>query len=344
MSIRRIGAMAAAGLLLTIASARAQTAKQENWRSYRSPDYGFRIDYPRTMSLYPGGPPPAEKQHSMIPICDETTIACFLYDGHALDHTVIQALGVAVNVLREETSEADCDDIDGGPAKTVVLHGRTFHFADAGGAAAGSSEAGRYYRAFDDHVCFEIAAATAQSDVGQAQYGEYGLRPLDERALRRIHGEMDRMVRSFAFVGPVKRDAGWHEHRDSQCGESFQVPRNSSVERIDTSSPRFFNALGLSCLDRFTYDSRQYTVAAKENLADRDAMNAWLESTGFPRLNAMHWMGESLSTAKYRNGEIAYALHGGTLFLITATDSVASPVPFDRDGVIQHLVSSFRAR
>lgn len=344
MNKRRVCATIAAGLLLTMEPAWTQTAKQTGWRTYQSPDYGFRINYPGTMTLYLGGPPPPEKQHSMIPICDETAIACFLYDGHALDHTVIQALGIAVNVLREETSEADCDSVDGRPQQTIVLHGRNFHFDVSASAAAGSSEGGRYYHTFYDHVCFEISAATAQTDVGEAQYAEYGLRPIDERALRRIHGEMDRMVRSFAFVGPVKREAGWSLRTESPCGESFEVPANTPVEKIDTASPRFFNALGLSCLDRFTYDSRLYTVAAKENLADRDAMNTWLESSGFPRLNAMRWLGESLSTTKYRNGEIAYALYGGTLFLITATDSEASPVPFDRDGVMQHLVSTFRAR
>ena len=330
---------------LAAAAVSAQAAAaQDGWRTYRSPDFGFRIGYPRTLSFYPGGPLPPREQHSMIPICDETTIACFIYNRQAFDHTVIQALGVAVNVLRDETSEADCDDIDGRPEKTIFLNGRTFHFADSGGAAAGSSEGGRYYRTLYDHVCFEISAVTAQSDVGEAQYAEYGLRPLNEKALRRIHDEMDRMVRSFSFIGPVRGGAGWSLFTGSPCGEKFEVPQNTSVERISPSSPNFFNSLGLSCLDRFTYDSRQYAVAAKEGLSSPDAMNAWLDSSGFPRLDEMQWIADSPSATKYRNAEMAYVLHRGALFLITATDPEGSPVPFDRDGVIQHLLSSFRVR
>jgi len=108
--------MAAAGLvLMTTTPTWARPAAQNghaNWKTYRSPEFGFRIDYPGTMTFYRGGPqrPP---QRSMIPLCDDGTVACFEYNGHALDGTEIQALDVSVNVLRDELTASDCDGIDG---------------------------------------------------------------------------------------------------------------------------------------------------------------------------------------------------------------------------------------
>jgi len=128
------------------------------WKTYRSPDYGFKIDYPESMNFYSGHPvrPP---EISMFPICDGTTIACFQYNGDALKETTTQAVGISVNVLRDARSESECNSIDTGssPIKTAKIHGAKFHFGDESEAGLGSSRSMTEYRTLYQHVCFEVA-------------------------------------------------------------------------------------------------------------------------------------------------------------------------------------------
>ena len=315
MITQRMRMMVAAGFLVTMTPAWAGPATQTGWRTFRSADYGFRIDYPRTMSFYPGGPVrPPEK--SMFPICDEGTAACFEYNGHALDRTQIQAIGLSVNVLREDKTEADCSSIetDSRPIRSRTIHGTLFHYADAGDGGLGSSRSVSVYRTLHDGVCFEVALVTAQSDLSGQDMKDAGLRPANPGTLRRLTAAMNQMLESFAFVGPVKDGAGWSRFNGSDCGEEFEYPASAAVENVVPSSPFLFNAWGLSCLDRFTYGGRQYAVAAKENLLTRDAMDEWLGAAGFPRLSEMNVIADGPSYKEYRNPEIVYFVHGTSLF------------------------------
>jgi hypothetical protein len=297
------------------------------------------------MSCYPVGPhkPP---QDSMFPVCDQDTVACFEYNGRALDSTEIQAIGVSVNVLRQDLTAAECGRIrtHSGPILTRTIHGIPFHYTDTGEAGGGSSRSIHDYRTFYQNVCFEVALVTARSDLSAQGLKDDGLRPARPRTLGMLDAIMDQMLDSFAFVGPVKASAGWNMYTGSSCGEQFEVPDNVTVESVAPSSPSLFNAWGLSCVERFTDNGRQYAVAAKENLPKGEATNAWLESSGFPRLDEMHLIADGPSLKEYRDAEIAYILHGGSLFIVTATDSYDEPVLFDRDGIIQHLVTSFGVR
>jgi hypothetical protein len=210
INAHRMRAMVGAGLLVTMAPAWAETATQTgqadqmNWATYRSPEYGFTMDYSGSMTFYPGSPPPPE--HSMIPVCDETAVACFEYNGHALDHTVVVALGVSINVLLDNETEEECEQLDDGPGKMVVLHGRAFYFYETGDAVTGSSENVDDYQTFYDHACFQVALHTVYADVGPLQYPEYGIKPLNASALHEVRSVMDRMARSIVFVGPVKKE------------------------------------------------------------------------------------------------------------------------------------------
>jgi hypothetical protein len=349
MSKQRISTIAAAGLLLAMAPAWAQTANGTGWRTYRSADYGFHIDYPRTMTFYPGGAVrPPEK--SMFPICDDETVTCFEYNGHALDETQIQAIGLSVNLLRDITTEADCGNMetDSKPIQIRILHGVRFYYGETGDAGLGSGRGVSAYRTFHKGSCFEVALVTAQSNVSAQDLKEEGLAPANPHTLRRLYTVMEKMLDSFAFSGPVEDGAGWSHYTGSRCGEEFAYPDNTSVENVAPTAPNLFNAWGLSCVERFRYRGRQYTVAAKENLPSREAMNAWLESSGFPRLDESSAQQTGDLLIDYHNPDIVYIVHGSSIFLITATDEAAerygNPVGMDCDGVVAHLVRSFRVR
>ena len=65
-----------------VSSAGLPADASEGWQTYHSPDYGFTVDHPRNMTFYPGHPDYKEiTLLSFIPICDDTTVACFAYNG-----------------------------------------------------------------------------------------------------------------------------------------------------------------------------------------------------------------------------------------------------------------------
>jgi hypothetical protein len=182
-----------AGLIATGAAQSrnfAATAKAR-WRTFHSRDYGFAIEYPNDFPVSSS--------------CMFEPIACFEYNGNALNATVITGLRLTVDILRDRQTEAECDDIDEEPTTTVVIHGTQFHFAQTWRGGMSKSESIEDYRVFHENVCLEIALVTGRIDVGPAEYGDLGIHPFDKNVLRAVQKNMDQMLRSFAFVGPVKK-------------------------------------------------------------------------------------------------------------------------------------------
>jgi hypothetical protein len=340
--------MAAAGILVTLTPAWAGPAMQKgqtNWKPYRSPEFGFRIDYPDTMTFYPGGPrrPP---QKSMIPLCDDGTVACFEYNGHALDGTQIQAMGVSVNVLREDRTAAECGRIDGNwqPMRRRTINGIVFHYAKTGDAAAGSSRSVVAYRSFYQHTCFEVALVTAQSDLSGQDMKDAGVKPADPKTVQNLSAVMNAMLGSFEFVGPVKHPTGWSRFVDPECGAAFEYPDGATVGNFTFPANFPSDAQSISCEQRFVFREREYVVAAKTNLRSNAAVDAWLQPAGFPSLKQMRVTARRPAFSEYRNAEYLYIYRSGTLYILSVTDEKLSPISSRGDAVLAHLLRSFRAR
>jgi hypothetical protein len=167
------------------------------WQTYRSPDYGFSLSYPSDFKVYAGTPSYEEAQHSMIPICERETVACFEYSGGAYKGTRLQAAGVAVNVLRAARTEQQCAAIDTGsyPVRKTRIGGLRFYFGETGGAAGGTAIGGPVYRTFHEGTCFELAALFV-TDNTEHEPGE--VRKLDAVKLEK---QLDRIVHTIRFSG-----------------------------------------------------------------------------------------------------------------------------------------------
>lgn len=311
------------------------------WHTYQSPAYGFAMKVPADMTFYPGSPasPP---QRSMIPICDRSTVACFQYNGRKLNHTVIQAMGISVNVLRDKKTEGACKNIRYHFTKSTTIHGRPFEYADTGSVASGSSAGGTIYRTYYQHVCFEIAVSTAQSDIPPAQYAESGIKPLNQPALREIHKEMDKMLRSFTFVGPVHDGAAWNVYNDWGCGGLFEYPAASTVKNLVPYTMAALHSHGATCEQEFTSDGHTYTVAAKVNLNGTRGLNNWLISQGFPGLARVNTVTRAEGFTKYTAPTFTCFFAHDELYILTLSDENHNPIPTNGDKVFAHLVDTFK--
>ena len=174
------------------------------WQTYRSPGYGFTINYPGDGSFTSGYQ--LDPLGSTISACNAASAACFQYKGHAFDGTIIESLKVSVNILGDRGTEAECSDISEQPVKTILIHGARFHFAETRGGGGDESEIINVYRAFHQHICFEVTLATVRFDYSPEEYEEYGLHPFDPCALRSAQDEMSRMLQSFTFTRRARND------------------------------------------------------------------------------------------------------------------------------------------
>lgn len=330
-------------LLFVLSSAAVSAwAAPEAWPTFRSPDFGFTIQYPDDLPFAPGWPLPPP-QHSMLPICDpRTTVACFQYNGDAFDHTVIQALGVSINVLRDRKTENDCNEIYSRPTQTTMIHGTRFHYARVASAAAGSSASATYYRALYQGVCFEITLGTARSDIDAAQYEESGIQPLDKDELRRVHGEMERMLHTFAFAGPIQDGAAWNVYHDEGCGATFEYPEGAVVKIVIPYTPAGAASNGISCEQSFTHAGRTYTVAAKVNLNEAGGLNQWLLSNRFPGVDDVRMVLPGDGFGVYRDPLYACFFARDEAFVFTVSDATRTLQFGPRDAVFEHLLQSFR--
>jgi hypothetical protein len=320
-----------------VAQSKAPAKSPTGWRTYRSPDYGFTIEYPS------GGFTPGyrlDPQRSMIPVCEATSLACFEYKGDAFKATVIESLGVSVNVLRDSKTKADCDYIDNQPVKTIVIHGVPFRFVEAGGAALGQSEGGKVYHAFHQNVCFEITVGSAQWDVGAVEYKELGIHRVNQRALRTVSGEMDRMLHSFVFSGPVRDGPAWNTYVSTNCAAWYEVPSDTEIEEVLPYSPGPPSSESVNCTQSFNEGDRLYVISEKTNFADDSAIDDWLAMSAYPGL--AHARKAADRTLEYMGSDLAYRVIRGELILFAVSNANGASQPAQSDRTFAHLVESFR--
>jgi hypothetical protein len=347
MKTRQIPAILLFCCCLAAVSAWPQTAqgKHSAWKTYRSPAYGFTIDYPASMSFSSGHPVEAP-QLSMFPICDDTTVACFQYNGKKLDGTPVRAVGISVNVLRDLKDAKSCSTIDDGtvPNKAIRIHGTLFHFGDSGDAGLGSGRSMTEYRTFHQHVCFEVAVGTSGRNVGPEEMKDEGLHPVSQRTWSKLWNDMDRMLHSFTFAGPVRDGADWTVYSDSGCGQTFEYPSLAKLEVVLKYADDAFDSDKITCEQAFTYQGRKYTVAVKVNLKDEEARDWWLSFWGYPAPEQMKILAKGDNFTEYRDGTHVYLWFQNDLFILTVWDPDEEAASSNSDAVFAHLIESFQVR
>jgi hypothetical protein len=140
----------------------------------------------------------------MVRVCDEETVGCLEYNGHAFDNTPIETAGVGVDILHDKTTEQQClaSDSDFEPTGKQLIRGVRFQAGHTSDGATSHSGGGPAYRAFHGRLCFEIHAWFTQYDVGPGDYEEEGLKHEDPAAMKRIMANMDKVVHTFRFLNP----------------------------------------------------------------------------------------------------------------------------------------------
>ena len=327
---------------LVVLSALCQAAPSKvsssGWKTYHNKDYGFTISYPKDMAFYSARPDYKETQLSYIPVCEWTTVACFEYNGHEYKGTNFGAAGVSVNVLRDLRTREDCRKIDTGqfPIKQSIIHGVRFFYGTTGEGGMSHMKGGSAYRAFREGVCFELATGISSVDVGVYEPGT-----VKQFRATRLEKELDAVVHTFKFVGPVVDGAAWKVYHAPGCGGAFEYPDTDEVETVrEFSNKEPPNEV--TCEDRFTHGGLDYTLAAKGSLDDDCAAEAWLKASGHPSLSKAAVMTHTKYFNSYKAAPYRYVFGQTTLFILSVTDAKGKAVDPKDDKVFRHFVDSFR--
>lgn len=184
-------------MLTTICGPSLAATVPAGWRTYRSPDYGFFLAYPKEFTFYPVTPDLKEAQLSYIPICESESVACFEYDGGDAETSVGPA-GLSVNIIREARSEEECNKIDSSPLKRTIINAVRFRWVGTSTIAVSHAVGGRSYRSFHEHICFELATGVASVSLDPPAAAEDL-----QRAFRKLEEQLDKVVQTFGFVGHV---------------------------------------------------------------------------------------------------------------------------------------------
>ena len=314
---------------------------KSGWQTYRSPDYGFTIDYPSNMKFFSGHPSIAEAQQSYIPICDESTVACFEYDGAEYKETNFQAAGLSVNILRDARTEQDCNKIDTGqfPIKTKTINGVSFHYGTTGSVGLSNGKSGPSYRAFYQNVCFEIAVGIAETSLGA--YDPGAITAFNSTRLEKL---LEEMVQTFRFTGAVKDGPAWKVYHDAMCGGDFEYPDSDSVVVSVEYTEESSKSDGFTCSRYFDHGGLRYTIANKGNLSEDYWLNSWLKRAGYPELSKTRTISKGRLYTEYDAGLYYYIAGQGGVYILGVSDGKHNPIVHEGDKIFQHLLSTFSVR
>jgi hypothetical protein len=179
------------------------------WHTYRNTDYGFAISYPHTFTLthtsFDGADAGKDTSNDLDHPgygCQPTSLACLEYNKTTFDRAGIFGIGVTVNALTENTTRADCYQIDEGDhleklAKTVRINGIAFHSGDASEGWTGHSVGMTKYRVFRRNLCWEIEVTEGMYDFAREE-DDYNAP--DTRTLHRVRRDQESIIHTFTFT------------------------------------------------------------------------------------------------------------------------------------------------
>lgn len=309
------------------------------WRNYNNSDFGFALSYPANLTLNLGGIGYKEASlRSFIPACDPATVACLFFNGHDYEGTNFEAAALSVNILRDFRTDEACSKIDTGsyPVKTKVLNGVLYHYGMTGDAATSHSEGGLAYRALHNGVCFELAVGVSETSLGA--YDPGAIKAFDATKLER---ELDKVVSTFRFTGPVRDGAAWQVYHNADVGGTFEYPDGDTVERVVQYSGERSDSEEISDVACFADHGLSYCVAAKTSLKDEAEVDGWLKSAGYLPLKEAREVGRSKYYVEYEAKDAAYIFGQTMLYIVRASDHAKVRVDSRHAPLFAHFLKSF---
>lgn len=321
--------LAATLMLILVSPIVSANQLPAGWKTYENTEYGFTVAYPTDFTFL-SGRLDYDAQGSYLPVCDLSTVACFIDNSNDYRNTNFSAAGVSVNIIRDARTETGCYTINTGIRRIqkITINGIHFHYGLTGQVGTSHSEGGPVYRAFRDGVCFEVAAGIAAVDRDVTDP------PMNEFNHGKVEQRLDEIVHTFRFTGPVVDGPGWKVYNDSVCGARFEYPDADTV-LTDSES-------GITCAMHFEDHGRRYSLSAKSNLNNHDALEAWLKLAGYPGLAGVEPSSKSQLWSEYKAGPYFYIFGQVTLYTLNVSDTSGHPLDPEGDRIFSHFLHSFR--
>lgn len=127
-------------------------------QTYTNEEHAFALRYPKD-AVFTIDKGQMEKA-GYIPVCNpETTLACVYYPQETYTGTNFESAGVAVGVIKEATSQSECETARFSDEKgTRIISGVSFTSYRQGEGAAGHVSEGADYLSFRNNRCYIISS------------------------------------------------------------------------------------------------------------------------------------------------------------------------------------------
>jgi hypothetical protein len=266
-------------------------------------------------------------------------VDCFVYAGKEYEGTNFGGAALSVNVLRDKRTEHDCNEMDIGTnaTKTKTINGVRFHYGMTGGAGLGHWVGRSIYRAFYDKVCFELAA-----NVSGANFANFDPGTIKEFDGAKLDKELDAMLNTFRFTGPVVDGPAWRVYHNADVGGTFEYPDRDTVVKSVEYSPERQSSNEITDSAYFSDNGLNYFVSTKVDLRDRHTLDAWLKSSGYPDLSKAQELRHSNLFTEYKTGNYWYVYGQNTLYILGASDQQHNAVAPPDNAVFRHFLHSFK--
>lgn len=274
-----------------------------DWKSYSNHDFGFALQYPRNFTACAGGLDYCEvSPSSYVLVCSDEVVDCFVYTSREYEGTNFEGAALSVNVLRDRQTEQDCNKFHIGPnpVKTKIINGILFRYGMTGGANLGHWGGGPTYRTFCNQACFELAANTSGTNFANFDPGT-----IKEFNGPKLVNEFDAMLSTFKFISPVADGPAWRVYHNSDVGGAFEYPDADTVVRSIEYSPERESSNEITDSLFFSDNGLNYFVATIVG-SKKDALDAWLTSSGYPDLSKAQELRHSKLFKEYRAGDYLY--------------------------------------
>lgn len=311
-----------------------------NWKSYSNHDFGFVLQYPKDFTPCAGGLDYCEvSSSSYIPVCSDEVVDCLVYTGREYAGTNFEGAALSVNVLRDRRTEQDCNKFDIGlnPVKAKTINGIPFRYGMTGGAGLGHWGGGPAYRTFYDKVCFELAANTSVTNFANFDPGT-----IKEFKGANLDKELEAILNTFRFTSPVVDGPSWRVYHNSDVGGTFEYPDSDTVVKSIEYSTERGSSNEISDSTYFSHNGFNYFVAAKANLKDKDALDAWLKLSGYPDLSKAQKFRDSKTFTEFKAGNYWYVYGQTMLYILGVSDQQHRVVAPPDNLVFRHFVHSFK--
>ncbi|HET8574982.1 MAG TPA: hypothetical protein VFM02_02290 [Candidatus Paceibacterota bacterium] len=184
----------------------AASSVPNGWTVFSDEADGFRLAYPSDdFAVVKKSEKISAEFSSYIPPCGEGSgdfLGCVYFTGKEYSGTNFGSAGVSVQVLKNATTEQECEAGENVPVKTAThqesINGQNFFVFESGDAAMSHQSDDILYQVWHNNQCFQIDARLTSSVY--EVYATGTIQKFTDQDKQKLESSLQSIVQTFSFL------------------------------------------------------------------------------------------------------------------------------------------------